>query len=367
MEKLLAILKIEVLGNTLQAYLVSLLVFAGTTLVLNLLRTIFMGRLRKYVERTTSKFDDFILEVCNQNIFPILYVSAFYFAAMQLTLNSAVSQLVHAALVAIFTFQAIRLFLTLVLYFVERTWLRKEIQKGGTGVSKSIFTVIRVVFWGLGLVFLLDNLGFNVSAIVAGLGIGGIAVALAAQTILGDLFNYFVIFFDKPFREGDFIVTGDYMGVIENIGIKSTRIRALGGEEIIISNSNLTSSWIHNYKRMSQRRVEFRFQVSYATDLEQLKKIPTAVRQIIENIETTKFDRAHSKEFATTGFVFEAVYFVLDADFNKYMDIQQKINWEIKEFFEKEGIEFASPRQVLQLSSSGIKTQALSHALAGEK
>jgi len=137
-----------------------------------------------------------------------------------------------------------------------------------------MLTIIRIAVWAVVLVLILDNLGFNVSAIIAGLGIGGIAIALAAQTILGDLFNYFVIFFDKPFKEGDFIILDDYLGTIEHIGIKSTRIRSLGGEQLVLSNSDLTSSRLRNYKRMKRRRIVFSLGLVYQTTLEQMKKAP---------------------------------------------------------------------------------------------
>lgn len=342
MEKIGEILQIEFLGNTLQGYLISLIVFLGSLLVLHFIGVLLLRRLKAYTEKTVSKLDDFILDICEKTIFPLLYLGAFYFAAKQLVLNSSVDKLLDVLMVVVLTVQGLRLGLKCLVYLVAQTWLKKETQKGGTSVSKSILTIIKVTVWGLGVVFILDNLGFNISAIVAGLGITGIAVALACQTILGDLFNYFVIFFDKPFREGDFIVAGEYMGTIEDIGIKSTRIRALGGEEIIISNSNLTSSRLRNYKRMNHRRAEFSFRLSHGTPQEQLKKIPSEIRKIIEGINETRFDRAHFKAIDDAGFVIEVVYFVLDADYNKFMDIQEKINLAIYETLVKEDVEFAS-------------------------
>jgi small-conductance mechanosensitive channel len=210
-----------------------------------------------------------------------------------------------------------------------------------------------MVIWFLGLVFLLSNWGIEVTPIIAGLGIGGIAVALAAQNILGDLFSYFVIFFDRPFEAGDFIVVDDKMGTIEYVGIKTTHIRALGGEQIIIGNSNLTNSRIHNYKRMGRRRVVFTIDVEYGTPLEVLKKIPTMLRSAVEKQQPVTFDRAHFAAYKEWSLRFEIVYYVESPDFNRYMDIQQNINFTIHEMFEQEKIDFAYPTQSLLLKGQG--------------
>ena len=183
--------------------------------------------------------------------------------------------------------------------------------------------------------------------VVAGLGITGIAVALAAQTILGDLFNYFVILFDRPFKRGDFVIIDDFLGVIVHIGIKTTRIQSLWGEELVFSNTDLTSSRIKNYKKMEKRRVLFKLGVTYQTTSEQIKKIPQIIRGIIEKVEDTIFDRAHFQSYGDFSLDIESVYYVIGNDYNKYMDIQQQINFAIKEAFEKEGIEFAYPTRTL--------------------
>ena len=346
--------QLQFLGNPLQSYWIALAVFFGAIFILRLAAGFAQRRLKAAAGETALKPDGFLLKTIRETAFPLLYLGAFYFAVKQLVLNAAVDKLLHSAMVVILTVQGIRLGLTLLIYFLERSSFQKrEVQKENAAVSKSILTIIKTIVWGVGAVFILDNLGFNVAAVVAGLGIAGVAVALACQTILGDLFNYFVIFFDKPFREGDFIVSENLMGTIEDVGIKSTRIRALGGEEIIISNSNLAGSRIHNYKRMNQRRAEFNFRVSHATTQVQLKKIPGLVRHIIEGIEEVKFDRAHFKEIQEWGLVIEAAYYVLDADFNKYMDIQEKINLEIRESLLQGGVEFSSFKPFPYLQEAG--------------
>ena len=197
------------------------------------------------------------------------------------------------------------------------------------------------------MVFVLDNLGVKISAVVASLGIGGIAVALAAQTILGDLFSYFLILFDKPFEIGDFIIVGDKMGVVEYIGIKTTRIRALGGEQLIISNTDLTNSRVHNFKKMERRRVVFKLGVTYQTSAHNLKMIPQLIKGIIDKQVDATFDRGHFANYGDFSLNYEFVYYVTGPDHTKYMDIQQAINLSIFEAFATEKIEFAYPTQTL--------------------
>ena len=198
----------------------------------------------------------------------------------------------------------------------------------------------------------MDNMGFEISAVVTGLGIGGIAVALAAQTILGDLFNYFVIIFDQPFKAGDFIVVDGKMGVVEKIGIKTTRITSISGEQIILSNTDLTKSRIHNYKQMERRRIEFGFGVKYSTDPEKLERIPAMVREIIEGIDGAEFDRAHFKNFGDSSLDIVVVYYVKTSDYISYMDIQQEINLAIFRKMKNEGVSFAFPSRTVYLQQN---------------
>jgi small-conductance mechanosensitive channel len=214
---------------------------------------------------------------------------------------------------------------------------------------QGILTVVKFVIWGGAVIFLLDNMGFKVSAVLAGLGIGGVAVALAAQAVLKDLFSYFCILFDRPFVVGDFIIVGDYLGTIEHIGIKTTRIRSLSGEMLIFSNSDLTDSRVRNYKLMERRRVLFQLKVVYQTPLERVKEIPIMLAKIIKGVEGTVFDRAHFLSFGDFSLDFEVVYYVIGGDYNKYMDIQQQINFAVMREFAEKKIEFAYPSQTVFL------------------
>ncbi|MBI1212058.1 MAG: mechanosensitive ion channel [Alphaproteobacteria bacterium] len=210
--------------------------------------------------------------------------------------------------------------------------------------------IIRTAVWSVVVLALLSNIGVDITALVAGLGIGGIAIGLAAQGIFSDLFASLSIIFDRPFVRGDFVVFGDSMGTIENVGIKSTRIRSLSGEQIVISNANLLQSTIHNYQRLYQRRIVFSLGVTYQTPVEKVRRIPQIMRDSIEAVEKTRCDRCHFKEFGDSALTYEAVYFVLDPDYNIYMDVQQAINFELMTRFEREKIDFAYPTRTLMIS-----------------
>ncbi|HSN72816.1 MAG TPA: mechanosensitive ion channel family protein, partial [Steroidobacteraceae bacterium] len=210
--------------------------------------------------------------------------------------------------------------------------------------------VVRVAIWAFVLLLTLDNLGVDITALVAGLGIGGIAVALAVQNVLGDLLASLTIALDKPFVVGDFLIIGDFMGSVENVGIKSTRLRSLSGEQIVMSNNDLLSSRVRNYGRMFERRVVFTLGVTYETPREHLKQLPGIIREIVESLADTRFDRSHFARYGDFSLDFETVYYVLKPDFNTYMDIQQEINFRIHEAFERLGVEFAYPTRKLWLA-----------------
>lgn len=217
--------------------------------------------------------------------------------------------------------------------------------KAAAGSLGVIAFILQGTIWALVILLTLDNLGVNITALVAGLGVGGIAVALAVQNILGDLFASLSIAFDRPFGVGDFLIIEGYMGSVEHIGIKSTRLRSLSGEQIVISNADLLKSRLRNYGRMSERRVVFTVGVTYETPSDKLEIIPGLIRGIVEAHKDTRFDRSHFAAHGAASLDFETVYYVLSADYNQYMDIQQTINLRLHREFEKMGVEFAYPTQ----------------------
>ncbi|VVE29391.1 MULTISPECIES: mechanosensitive ion channel family protein [Pandoraea] len=205
---------------------------------------------------------------------------------------------------------------------------------------------LRVLAWAVLVLAMLANFGVNITAFVASLGIGGVAVALAVQNVLSDLFASLAIGLDKPFEVGDFIVFSDVAGTIERIGLKTTRIRSLSGEEIICGNTELLKNTLHNYKRMSERRIVFTFSLSYYTVPDKLARVPAMVKRSVEASGKTRFDRAHFKQFGVSSLDFEVVYFVLSPDYNLYMDLQQDINLALMREFLQEDIRFAIPASV---------------------
>lgn len=219
--------------------------------------------------------------------------------------------------------------------------------------------LLRMLLWVIMLLSILANAGVNITALVASLGVGGIAIALAVQTILSDVFASLSIGFDKPFEIGDFVVFNDVAGTIEHIGLKTTRIRSLSGEQIVCGNAILLQQTLHNYKRMQTRRIVFTFGLALNTPPEKLRKVGEMVRDIITHVGDTNFDRAHFLGFGTDRLNFEVVHIVDTADYNKYMDIQQEINIQIMERLAEEDIKLAMPVTVLK---GGLAFERHSHA-----
>jgi small-conductance mechanosensitive channel len=226
--------------------------------------------------------------------------------------------------------------------------------RASAGSLGIIGVILRGLVSALILLLALDNLGVDITALVAGLGVGGIAVALAVQNVLGDLFASLSITLDRPFVLGDFVVLGDFMGSVEHIGIKSTRLRSLGGEQIVLSNADLLTSRLRNYGRMVERRVVFSFGVTYETDRAALREIPQTVRRIVEAQPETRFDRCHFAKYGDFALAFEAVYYVLSPDYNRFMDVQQEINLDLYASFEDAHIQFAYPTQKLFLAQAQV-------------
>ena len=283
-------------------------------------------------------------------ITPALVLGGLWIAVSTLEPTTEAGKIINSVLVVVFSLVGVRFLVLLIDEFFRR------VSQDSTGIPISRMKPLRaiavVVIWLAGLLFLLDNLGMDVTAIVAGLGIGGIAAALAAQALLGDLFSYFVILLDKPFELGDFLIFGDVLGTVDKIGVKNTRIRSLGGELIIVPNHDLTSNRIRNYRHMERRRVVFRVGVVYGTLPEHLREIPQSIREIIEREQMTTFDRAHFASYGEWSLAFEVVYYVLSPDYNLYMDIQQRINLALYDVFAERGITFALPTRTVNLNGT---------------
>jgi small-conductance mechanosensitive channel len=342
-----------IFNNRLWDYLVLAIVLILGTIIINFFKRYLLKHLKAWSAKTTTNIDDFVVRTVEKKLFPLLYYALIYFGLNGLKLDILIKRSINILGVALLMYYSVRFALDTVSYIMEYVWAKKEVDESRKGALNGIVVVFKVMVWGLTVIIFLDNLGVKVSGIVAGLGIGGVAVALAAQAILGDLFSYFTIFFDRPFEIGDFIITGEFLGTVEHIGVKTTRLRSLSGEQLIFSNSDLTNSRLRNYKRMERRRVLFQIGVTYETGTAALKAIPGIIKDIISGFTDTVFDRAHFAAYGDCSLNFEIVYYVLGSDYNRYMDIQQEINFQIKEEFEQRGIEFAYPTQTLFLKKEG--------------
>ena len=349
-------------SNTVYDYIVAVGIFIVGIIILKIFKRIILSRLKKWSEKTVTTIDDFLVKEIEKAVVPVLYILILYISIKSLTFPTQIITIIDKVFIVLATFFFIRVITSTIKYslnsYIKRKTPEEEDAERRLKQINGITLIISIVIWSVGLVFLLDNLGFEVSTVIAGLGIGGIAIALAAQAILGDLFSYFVIFFDRPFEIGDFVILpNEFMGTIEYIGIKTTRIRSLSGEQIVVANTDLTNSRIRNYKRMERRRVVFKLGVIYQTTSKQLAEIATIVKTIIENQSDTTFDRGHFQSYGDFSLNFEFVYYVLSGDYNKYMDTQQAINLKIYEEFEKRGIEFAYPTQTLFVSKNASEVQ----------
>lgn len=348
----LEILEQVFFGNRILDYLIALLMLSVSLLFVRIVIRSAIKRLKRFAENTTNTFDDLLVQILERVVLPGLYLSCVYLGLKVLKLPGDIDGLVNALQLAVITFFVTRIIIMLLGYGLNLYLSKKQEDTTLVRSLEGLLRVVKYLIWALAVIIFLDNIGFKVSTIIAGLGIGGVAVAIAAQALLKDFFSYFSIVFDRPFRLGDFIIIGDFMGTVEHIGIKTTRIRSLSGEQVVFSNTDLTDSRVRNYKLMEKRRVLFRLGVTYETPLAKLKEIPGIIEGIIRKTPDTAFDRAHFFSYGDFSLIFEVVYFVLDPDYNRYMDIQQEINFSIKEEFEKRGIEFAYPTQTLYLQKT---------------
>ncbi len=357
----------EYFGNSVLDYLIMIGIIVIGSIAVRVLRKIVLTRLEKWAAGTENKADDFVVKSTERFGIPALQYFVIYSGVSYLTLTPKAQNVLSIATSVVITYLMIRLISTTLLHLLQN-YIRGQ-ERGEEKVKQlgGLMILVNVIIWILGVVFLMDNLGHDVTALIAGLGIGGIAIALAAQNILGDLFNYFVIFFDRPFEVGDFIIVDDKMGTIEYIGLKTTRIRALSGEQLVIGNANLTASRIHNYKRLARRRAVFLLDVEYGTPLEKLNEIPALIRSIVEQQELTTFDRSHFKTYAASSLQFETVYFINNPEMNTFMDIQQAINLAIYDAFTQRGINFAFPSQSVYLNPNEKMQKTLDSLLSARQ
>ena len=337
-------------NNTVLDYILFLgALVLGAALIFALGR-VALRRIAAYHEKTQSPYALLSLSGCKQYLLPIAYFTLFNACTRMLTLHEKIAAIVRSVSVLFAIVMGAMFLASLAALFFTK--LGRSRGDGASLAVKWLTRLVKIVIWGIALILFLDNIGVKITSLVTGLGIGGVALAFAAQSALSDIFCFFTIFFDKPFEIGDFIIAGEHMGTVEHIGVKTTRLRAIGGEQLIVSNADLTGSRIRNYKTMQQRRVSFALGVTYDTPSEKLRAIPLMVQKIVEETEDTTFSRVHFASFGTYSLNFEVVYFVLGADYDHYMEINQRINLGIKDGFERLGVSFALPTSMVQVRST---------------
>lgn len=317
-----------------------------------ILRMVVLRHVKAFASRTSGSFDDVIV-VAIQNIRAWVYTLVALYAALSFfTLPLLLDKIITGLFLFAIVWQVIEVATRIIGYLVS-TYLEKDedgdgvIDPNSANASYMVTLITQIILWSLGVLFVLSNIGIEVGSLIAGLGIGGIAIAFALQGVLGDLFASFSLYFDKPFRIGDFIVIGSDSGTVEKIGIKTTRIRTLQGEQLVVSNTGLTTARVQNFKKMQERRIVTQFGIVYETPQEQVKKVPDIVRSIFGNLEGARLDRVHFISFGDSALIFEVVYYIESPDYTNYLDLQQAFNFDLMQLFAEAKIEFAYPTQTI--------------------
>jgi small-conductance mechanosensitive channel len=334
--------------NSTEKWIIAICVGVGVWFSIQYVRKLWIARLENPSEgsATVAFFRDLLVKT--PKLF--IWIVAIYSGFSILELGPRVNFFLNKGLVITAIIQLGMWIHRLLTFALEQREVKMQVDTMlAKGAINTINTILRVILWSLIGLLLLGNLGVKIEPLVAGLGIGGIAIALGVQQTLQDVAASLSILFDKPFVVGDYIVVGDFLGTVECIGIKTTRMLSLTGEQIIFSNNDLLNSRIRNYKKMVERRILFTFRIPYDTAYDKVCFVPLAIKKIIESKSALRFDRAHLKQFGEYAFEFEVVYYVRVPEYNVYMDLQQQINFAIIQCFEEQAIAFAFPKQIVVL------------------
>ena len=342
--------EIEWLGSSLDVWFMLLAAWATVALILIFAHRIVLRRVRHISVRTENIIDDVLATLLGRTKLYFLVALALYISVGAITLSDQVTNYISRIAFLFLLVQVVFWGNAAITDWV-RLYKEQKLEKDPAAVTsmQAVGFIARLLLYTAIFLVALDNFGIDVTTLIAGLGIGGIAVALALQNILGDLFASLTIVLDKPFEVGDFLIVGDTLGSVEKVGLKTTRLRSLSGEQIVVANGDLLGSRIRNYKRMDERRILFSFGVAYDTPSAQLERIPEMAQHIIEAREHTRFDRAHFKGFGDSTLDFEVVYYMQTPEYITFMDVQQAINLALVRRFEEEKIEFAFPTRTVYL------------------
>ncbi len=342
-------LEIIFLSNKVINYFTFILVFLLIYSFLRVFRVFILKKIKRIIKKIGRDFGDLLVSVLDSIKTPFYWFLSFYASVNVLNLNPSLSRFINAILLVWVAYQIIKAIEIFVDYGLNLFSGKNKEDKETQDILSVIGKIIKGAVWAFMGLLVLSNLGINVTSLMAGLGVGGLAVAFALQNILTDLFSSFSIYFDKPFVVGDFIIVGEHMGTIEKIGIKTTRLKALQGEEIVISNTELTTARIQNFKKMKKRRIVFGLGVVYDTPLEKLKKINSIISETIKKQKLAELDRVHFSKFNNFSLDFEIVYYILSGNYSEYMEVHQNILFEIKKKFEESNISMAFPTQTLHI------------------
>lgn len=341
-------LRTEFLNNTILDYLIGLIALIVFLIIFKIFQSIVLHKLKNLAEKTKTDIDDTLIKIV-KSLKPGFYVFlSFWLALFFLNINEIGQKIIDAILLFWITYQVIIGMQIFIDYVIEKKFIKNKDKSTKTAASY-LSMLSKGALWVIGIILVLGNLGVDVTSLIAGLGIGGIALALALQNILGDLFASLAIFFDKPFEIGDYIVAEPHSGTVEKIGIRSTRIRSLDGEEIVISNQELTSARLQNYKTIKKRRALVTVGVTYDTVQSKLRLIPKLLKEAVETTNMTEFERANFTLFGDSALNFELVFYVKSTEYLKFVKTQEKILLKIKQTFEKEKIEMAFPTQTVYI------------------
>ncbi len=364
------LLQYQFLGNPLRDWLIAAATFLVTLTVLPLIKRYISSRRKRWATQDRVKFHtavDLTALLVTRTGRLFLFTAALYLASRDLAFPDRVERVITVIIVSVFWLQVGRWAMSAVRYSIDARRLRSpDLDAALTGSMDVILFSAGLVIWAMVLLLALDNLGVQIKPLLAGLGIGGIAIALAVQTVLGDLLASMSIALDKPFGVGDFLTLGDYQGTVEHIGVKSTQLRSISGEQIIIANADIVKARVRNFGRMSERRVVFQFGVNYDTSPEVLAAIPAEVRKIVESQPQTRFDRCHFLAYGDTALQFELVYFVTKPEFAVYADTQQAINLALMHRLRDMKVQLAAPtRAVVYVENPALPSHSAADAARG--
>lgn len=332
------------------SYLVLASVFLAVLILLRLVQKLLIDRLKESALASENKVDDFIVEIVASIGWVVYLVLPLYVATRFVYLPPVVDNWISKIGLLVLVYYGVVVVQKIAAHTLEVALARREEEAGiemeGTlrrSVGVFLKQLLRILIWLIAIFFVLQNLGVNITALLGGVGVLGIAVGFALQNILDDIFSFFSIYFDQPFRVGDFIAVDDFRGTVQQIGVKSTRIQTLKGSQVVVANNQLIEKKITNYRTMDKRRVSFTVRVAYGTSKKKLEKIVSKVKKIVDGLEKAELDRCHLKDFGDYGFSFAIVFYVKGGDYTTYMNARQKFNLALLEFFEKEGIELGYP------------------------